>query len=130
MNLVRIKHIALISRIKLGGQSKGQANSFADPLCPSRPTAPESPISSSKGKKIAVVNHKSQNVILRSCVTLLSIKSRRVTTHTETDNRTEDAHGSAVQSKSENDRTRCGFIYYLTSATTAREPTSLKSANL
>lgn len=62
-------------------------------------SAPESPISPSKGKKIAVVNHKSQNVILGSCVTLLSIKLRWVTTHTETDNRTEDARQSPIQSQ-------------------------------
>lgn len=123
MNLVRIKHIALIFRIKLCGQSKGQANSFTDPLCPSRPTARESPISPSKGKKIAGVNHKSQKVILRSCVTFLSIKFKWVTTHAETDNRTEGAHRNPIQSKSGNDRTRCVFIYYTIPAIMAQEVT-------
>ena len=57
-------------------QPTTRPSTFTDPLCPSRPTAPESLISPSKGKKPAAVNHKSPNGILRSWVTLLSIQFR------------------------------------------------------
>lgn len=75
-------------------------------------------------KQNAVVNHKSQNVILRSCVTLLSIKYRWVTTHTKTGNRTEDAHQGAFQSKPENVGMQCVFIFHMIAAIMAREVTS------
>lgn len=91
---------------------------------PSLPQETHSPRNHPLAKQNAVVNHKSQNVILRSCVTLLSIKYTWVTTHTKTGNRTEDAHQGAFQSKPENDGMQCGFIFHMIAAITAREVTS------
>lgn len=82
------------------------------------------PLAPAKANQNAVVNYKSQNMILRSCVTLLSIKYRWVTTHTKTDNRTEDAHRGAIQSKPENYRMQCVFIFRMMVAIMAREVTS------